>query len=137
MGQTSAAPPSDRTRILIADDDRFFARMLRRALATHDDLDVVGIVDNGAEAVAQAETLKPALVVMDVMMPLLDGIEATREIRNLPAAPTIILITGEDSESSERRAYEAGATAVLYKSQELVSLIDAIVAVSRLSVARS
>jgi DNA-binding NarL/FixJ family response regulator len=137
MDQESAVPPSDRTRILIADDDRLFAQMLRRRLAMHDAFDVVGIADNGAEAIAQAKRLKPALVLMDVTMPMLDGIDATKEIRKLPDAPRVVLITGEDSESGENLAYEAGAAAYLRKSQELVSVIDAIVAVSRLSAAPS
>jgi two-component system, NarL family, response regulator NreC len=134
MGHVSAVPPSDRTRILIADDDRFFAEMLRSALAGHDGFDVVGIVANGADAVAQTEMLKPALVLMDVAMPRLDGIEATRKIRELPDAPMVVLITGEES-SRDKHAYEAGATAYLRKSQELVAVIDVVVAVAGLSTA--
>ena len=127
-------PAADRTRILIADDDRFFAEMLRNALASHDEFDVVDLVENGAEAVESARTLKPGLVLMDVGMPLLDGIEATRRMRELDDPPTVVLITGEESESNDKRAYAAGAAAYLRKSQELVSVIDVIIAVSRLSV---
>jgi len=107
--------------------------MLRNALAAHDGFDVVGVVGNGAEAVASSEALKPALVLMDVAMPVLDGIEATRQLRELADPPTVVLITGEDAESGDQRAYEAGASAYLRKSQELVSVIDVVVAVSRLS----
>ncbi len=128
-------PAADRTRILIADDDRFFAEMLRNALASHDEFDVVDLVENGAEAVESARKLKPGLVLMDVGMPLLDGIEATRRMRELDDPPTVVLITGEESESNDKRAYAAGAAAYLRKSQELVAVIDVIVAVSRLSVA--
>jgi CheY-like chemotaxis protein len=128
-------PPADRTRILIADDDRFFAEMLRNALASHDEFDVVDLVENGAEAVESARALKPGLVLMDVAMPLLDGIEATRRMRELEDAPTVVLITGEESESGDKRAYEAGAAAYLRKSLELVAVIDVIVAVSRLTAA--
>jgi two-component system, NarL family, response regulator DegU len=133
MGLASEVPPAGRTRILIADDDRFFAEMLRSALSSHDEFDVVGVFENGADAVAGTESLKPALVLMDVAMPVLDGIEATRKLRELADPPTVVLITGEDSESNGKRAYEAGAAAYLRKSQELVSVIDVVVAVSRLS----
>jgi len=135
MGRLSAVPPTDRTRILIADDDRSFAEMMRSALAMHDEFDVVGVVGNGAEAVASATSLKPTVVLMDVAMPVLDGIEATRQMRELPDPPTVVLITGEDVQSGDKRAYEAGAAAYLRKSQQLVSVIDVVVAVSRLSTA--
>ncbi len=101
----------------------------------HDEFDVVGVVGNGAEAVASATSLKPTVVLMDVAMPVLDGIEATRQMRELPDPPTVVLITGEDVQSGDKRAYEAGAAAYLRKSQQLVSVIDVVVAVSRLSTA--
>jgi DNA-binding NarL/FixJ family response regulator len=133
MGRVSEVPPADRTRILIADDDRFFAEMLRTALVAHDEFEVVGVFGNGAEALAGTESLKPSLVLMDVAMPVLDGIEATRKLRELADPPTVVLITGEESESNGKRAYEAGAAAYLRKSLELVSVIDVVIAVSRLS----
>jgi DNA-binding NarL/FixJ family response regulator len=133
MEQLPGVPPVDRTRILIADDDRFFAEMLRNALSSHDQFDVVGVVGNGADAVARTAALKPALVLMDVAMPILDGIEATRQMRELADPPTIVLITGEEADSGDKRAYEAGAAAYLRKSQELVSVIDVVIAVSRVT----
>jgi DNA-binding NarL/FixJ family response regulator len=135
MGLGTRVPPADRTRIIIADDDRLFGEMLRNALASHDEFDVVDLVENGEEAVASVRELKPGLVLMDVTMPRLDGIEATRRIRELEDPPTVVLITGEEEESNDRRAYEAGAAAYLRKSLELVAVIDVIVAVSRLSAA--
>jgi DNA-binding NarL/FixJ family response regulator len=130
--QVPIVPPADRTRILIADDDRLFGEMLRSALSAREEFEVVGVVDNGADAVARTKSLKPALVLMDVAMPIMDGIEATRQIRKLPDAPAVVLITGEESES-DRRAYEAGASAYLRKSAELVAVIDVVVAVSQLN----
>jgi DNA-binding NarL/FixJ family response regulator len=130
MGPQPAVPPVDRTRILIADDDRLFAEMLRDALASHDEFEVVGLVENGAEAVACTDELKPALVLMDVTMPVLDGIEATRKMREMADPPTVVLITGDDGASGDQRAYEAGAAAYLRKSEELVSVIDVVIAVS-------
>jgi CheY-like chemotaxis protein len=107
--------------------------MLRTALATHADFDVVGIVANGVEAVAAAESLKPALVLMDVSMPLMDGIEATRQMQALDDPPTVVLITAETSGSVDKRAYDAGASAYLRKTEELLSVIDVIVALSRVT----
>jgi DNA-binding NarL/FixJ family response regulator len=133
MGTGTGVPPAGRTRVLIADDDRFFAEMLRAALAAHDEFDVVGIFENGAEAVEGAQSLKPALVLMDVAMPMLDGIEATRLLRELDDPPLVVLITGEASEADDRRAYAAGASAYLRKSEELPSVIDVVVAVSRVT----
>jgi CheY-like chemotaxis protein len=130
MGPQRAVPPAGRTRILIADDDRFFAEMLRNALASHDEFEVVGIAGNGAEAVACTDELKPALVLMDVTMPVLNGIEATRRMRELADPPTVVLITGDDAASGDQRAYEAGAVAYLKKTEELVSVIDVVIAVS-------
>ena len=135
MAHVSQVPPVDRTRILIADDDRFFAELLRDALASHDQFDVIGVFANGAEAVAGTKSLRPALVLMDVAMPLLDGIEATRQMQALDDPPTVVLITGEASERDDKRAYEAGASAYLRKTQELVSVIDVIVTLSRVGVA--
>ena len=133
MAQLSPVPTARRTRILIADDDPFFAEVLRAALSTHDEFDIVAVASNGAEAVARAKTLRPALVLMDVAIPLLDGIEATRQLQELDDPPTVVLITGEEQGPADRRAYEAGATTYLRKSQELMSVIDVVVAVSRLS----
>ena len=135
MGQVPAVAPADRTRILIADDDRLFAEMLRSALAAHDGFEVVAVVENGQEAVAGVEDLQPGIVLMDVAMPVLDGIEATRLIRDLPNPPAVVLITGEASDVVDRSAYAAGASAYLRKSQELVAVIDVVVAVSQVSTA--
>jgi len=128
-----SGPPPDRTRIVIADDDRSFAEMLRTALVAHDQFDVVSIAGDGAEAVAEAERLKPDLILIDLVMPGFDGVEATRRISELPDPPAVILITGEDVSATDVKAYEAGAAAYLRKTQDLPSLIDVIVAFSRFS----
>lgn len=121
----------DPVRIVIADDDLTYAAMLRARLTADGDLDVVGIAKDGDEAVALATALEPDLVLMDVNMPVLDGIESTRLIRALPHPPTVVLVTGEDA-TADARAYEAGAAAYLRKSTEIVPLIDAVVALSQI-----
>jgi DNA-binding NarL/FixJ family response regulator len=120
---------------LIADDDRFFAAMLRSVLTAHDDFDVVGLAADGADALAQVRALRPQLVLMDVDMPVLDGIEATAQMRALERPPLVILITGADGDGVDRRAYSAGAAAYLRKSADVVSLVDVVVAVSRVTAA--
>jgi DNA-binding NarL/FixJ family response regulator len=105
------------------------------ALTSHDDFDVIGVFDNGAAAVEGTRSLRPSVVLMDVAMPQLDGIDATRQMQELDDPPTVVLITGEQSETGDRRAYEAGAAAYLRKSENLVSVIDVIVALSRVGAA--
>jgi DNA-binding NarL/FixJ family response regulator len=127
-------PPSAvATRILIVDDDPSFVEMLETALLEHDDFTVVGTAENGREAYERAVELKPSVVLMDVSMPLLDGVGATRLMQRLPDPPTVVLITGEQVEASDSAAYEAGAAAYLRKSDDLPMLIGVIVAVSRLA----
>jgi DNA-binding NarL/FixJ family response regulator len=133
----AALSPSALTRILIADDDAFFVEMLRTALLVHEDFEVVGTACNGQEAYDRAVSLKPSIVLMDVSMPVLDGIEATRLIQGLDDPPTVVLITGEAAEAKDTAAYEAGAAAYLRKSKDLAMLVAVIVAISRLAAARA
>src|SRR5580765_3982922 len=77
------SPPTDRTRILIAGDDRRFSERLRASIEAHEALQVVGIAATGDEALHLVETLKPSLVLMEVAIPGLDGIEATRRMHGL------------------------------------------------------
>jgi two-component system, NarL family, nitrate/nitrite response regulator NarL len=126
-------PPSALTRILLVDDDPSFVEMLRTALLDHDDFDVVGTARNGQEAYDCVVELKPSVVLMDVSMPLLDGVEATRLIQDLEDPPAVVLITGEETEATDVAAYEAGAAAYLRKSEDLPMLVGVIVAVSRLA----
>lgn len=132
MSQLPSTPPRDRVRVVVADDDWMFARLLQGRLAEQPDLEVIGIAGNGSEAFALAQELAPDVVLMDVKMPVLDGVEATRLIRELPDPPIVVLVTGEDEEA-DLGAYEAGAAAYLRKSLDLASLIDVIVAFSQLA----
>ena len=128
-------PPSARTRILLVDDDALFVEMLHTALLDNDDFDVVGTASNGREAYDRVVELKPSVVLMDVSMPVLDGVAATRLIHGLDDPPAVVLITGEETEATDAAAYEAGAAAYLRKSEDLPMLVGVIVAVSRLAAA--
>lgn len=132
MPLAAGMPRHNSLRIVIADDDPLFAALLRARLGGRVGLEVVGIARDGAEAAALAEQLLPDLLLMDVHMPGVDGIEATRMVRDLPDPPTVVLITGDDKDA-DARAYEAGAAAYLQKSVDIVSLIDVVVAVSRVA----
>jgi DNA-binding NarL/FixJ family response regulator len=119
----------DPVRIVIADDDRLFAEMVRMQLSSREEVEIVGIAATGKEAVELAEELEPDIVLMDVSMPVLDGIEAARVITAGSDPPAVVLVTGEDGEL-DARAYKAGAAAYLRKSAGLAALMDVIVAVS-------
>jgi DNA-binding NarL/FixJ family response regulator len=127
--------PPGQTRIVIADDDPFFVQMLRAELAGCEQLEVVGTAANGAEAIDLVEELQPAVVLMDVAMPVLDGVDAMREIRNMPHPPAVVVITGREEEVTAHAAYQEGAQAYLRKSEDLPLLIGVIVAVSQLAAA--
>ena len=120
----------DPVRIVVADDDPLFARMVRTYVSAHPEFEVVGIAANGMEAVELNDELAPDVVVMDVGMPVLDGVEAARVIRDHPDPPAVVLVTGED-EVSDARVYESGAAAYVRKPADLVTLMDIIVAVSQ------
>ncbi|TML67213.1 MAG: response regulator [Actinobacteria bacterium] len=125
-----STPPLERVRVVIADDDRAFAELLRSSLTAHAEIDVVGVAKDGVEAFDLANVLKPDLVVLDVGMPRVDGIEAARRIRQLPKPPRVVLITGEDSPTGNRRAYAAGASAYLRKTTDVAAMLDLVVGVS-------
>jgi len=83
----------NRVTVLLADDHTIVRQGLRALLETEPDLKVVGEVSDGREAVAAARTLRPDIVVMDIAMPALNGIEATRQIASSPSAPRVIILT--------------------------------------------
>jgi len=116
---------------VIADDDPFFVQMLRAELAEYEELEVVGTAANGAEAIDLVGQLEPSVVLMDVAMPVLDGVDAMREIRNLPNPPAVIVITGREEEVTAHFAYREGAQAYLRKSADMPLLIGVIVAVAQ------
>jgi two-component system response regulator (stage 0 sporulation protein A) len=127
MSQGQGTP--DPLRIVVADDDRLFAQMVRTHVSARPEFEVVGIATNGLEAVELAEELAPDVVLLDVAMSLLDGIEAAEIIRDQPAPPAVVFITGRDR-ASDARAYKAGAAAYVRKPADLVELMDIVLAVS-------
>jgi two-component system, NarL family, response regulator LiaR len=117
-------------RVLVVDDHVLFAEMLALALDLDGSFDVVGHARNGHEAIEQAAWLRPDLVVMDVQMPVLDGIDATPLV--LAAAPRakVVVVSSSQAPEDRRRAREAGAVAFLGKeasTDELVRALERVV----------
>lgn len=112
-------------RVLLADDQELLREGLRTILDTQDDLEVVGEASNGQEAVRLARTCRPDLVVMDVRMPVLDGIQATREIVR-SGGPRVLVLTTFDLDEYVYEAMRAGATGFLLKSAPRHQLLSAV-----------
>ena len=117
-------------RVLIADDHRLFAEALEAILGGDDRIQVVGHAGDGREAVRLAQDLKPDVVLMDISMPVLDGIEAAREIRTTDDDARILVLTGSNSRSDVDRARKAGVAGYVTKDRIAAELIDAIVEIS-------
>lgn len=118
-------------RVLLVDDHNILREGLRALLEREPDMRVIGEAEDGRAAVEQARHLKPDIVVMDVAMPLLNGIEATRQIKCLPHKINVIVLSMYDDERYIRQALTAGAMGYILKDALARELIDAIRAVSR------
>ena len=112
--------------VLIADDHRLFAEALEAILSGEPDIEVVGRARNGEEAVAQALELRPDVILMDIAMPVVDGVEATKRIRAKQQRACVLMLTGSNSRTDVARAREAGAAAYLTKDRIAAQLIEAI-----------
>jgi DNA-binding NarL/FixJ family response regulator len=113
-------------RLLIVDDMPQVREELRRLLELTDRVQVVGEAGNGKEAIRQAETLHPDVVLMDLEMPLVDGWEATREIKSRQLAERVVVLTMHVDPESTQRALQAGADAIVPKGTEFNNLLKAI-----------
>lgn len=117
------------TRILIVDDHALIRKVLRRHLEEQGDFAVVGEAGNGAEGVAQAGQVQPDLVLMDLSMPEMDGIEATRRIRTDFPTIRVLILSVYDSSDHLLRARRAGAHGYVLKemaAEEVTTAIRAI-----------
>jgi len=116
-------------RVVISDDHVLFRRGLRMVLEAEDDIEVVAEAADGEEAVARVEELAPDVVLMDVRMPRMGGIEATRIIRQLFPSTRIIVLTVSDEEDDLYGAVKAGANGYLLKEVSIEEVADAVRAV--------
>jgi DNA-binding NarL/FixJ family response regulator len=122
----AANPDPQPLTILIADDHDLFATSLAETLAPYSDLPVVGRAADGAEAVALTSVLQPDVIVMDVSMPRLDGIVATREITDTFEETRVIVLSALTDAETASRARSAGAAAYLFKGCPIDHLVNAI-----------
>ncbi|MGY1701038.1 two component transcriptional regulator, LuxR family [Geodermatophilus saharensis] len=113
-------------RVLLADDDRLVRSGLRALLDAEDDLTVVGEAADGREAVDRARALRPDVVLMDVRMPRVDGVAATREIVSWPRRPRVLVLTTFDLDEVVDDALDAGADGFLLKRATPEQLVDGI-----------
>jgi DNA-binding NarL/FixJ family response regulator len=117
-------------RLLIVDDHEIFRRGLRALLEPSSEWQICGEAVDGMDAVEQCKSLKPDIVVLDVSMPRLNGLEAARLIRKEKPEPQIVIITQHDSPQIRSAALEAGAQAFVTKSSvgsELVSALRGLI----------
>jgi DNA-binding NarL/FixJ family response regulator len=117
-------------RVLIVDDHAFIRRGVQTILHPFPEWEFCGEADNGRDAIRMADELKPEVIIMDVSMPGLNGIEATRVISRAQPAVKIVLLTLHESADLVRNAFRAGARGYLLKTdaeQELVRALTAVI----------
>lgn len=121
-------------RVLVVDDHLLVRCATRRQLEDIPGLQVVGEATNGLEAVALTRTLKPDLIIMDICMPTLDGIEATRRIKAEFPDTHIIVLSSHEGNPFHQQALEAGASGYVVKGrpvEQLTSALTPLIATSR------
>ena len=118
-------------RILLVDDQALFREALRTLLSAQPDLEVVGEAANGEEALVAAVRLRPGVVLMDLRMPLLDGVAATRRLQALAPACKVIVLTTFDDDEYVFEGLRAGAVGYLLKDTPSAKLFEAIRAAAR------
>jgi DNA-binding NarL/FixJ family response regulator len=114
------------TRLLIVDDEALVRAGLKMILESDDDLEVVAEADDGADAAAMVVKHRPDVVLMDIRMPRLDGLAATREVQALPDPPKVVVLTTFDLDDYVFRALQAGASGFLLKDTPPRELVQAI-----------
>ena len=117
-------------RILVADDHELVRRGIRGLLRFRRGWNVVGEAANGREAVEKATKLKPDVAIVDISMPDLDGLQATREIREVAPGTSVVILTMHESDQMVRRVLEAGALGYVLKSDLAAHLVKAVKNVS-------
>jgi DNA-binding NarL/FixJ family response regulator len=117
-------------RVLVVDDDPLVRSALTLMLGGQPDVEVVGEAGNGREGVLLVDSLRPDVVLMDIRMPVLDGLAATRELLRRPEPPHVIVLTTFDADTHVVEALGAGADGFLLKDTPPAQILDAIRAVA-------
>ncbi|MFJ4159099.1 response regulator [Microbacterium testaceum] len=113
-------------RIVLVDDQALFRAGIRMVIDSQPDLEVVGEASDGREGVEVVRSTRPDLVLMDVRMPVMDGLAATAEILREPDAPRVVVLTTFDLDEAAARAIQGGASGFLLKDSEPESLLSAV-----------
>ncbi|WP_311258884.1 response regulator transcription factor [Microbacterium sp. WCS2018Hpa-9] len=113
-------------RVVLVDDQALFRAGVRMLLASQPDIDVVGEAGNGREGVALVRATRPDVVLMDIRMPVMDGLAATAEILAQPDPPRIVMLTTFDLDEAAARAIRGGASGFLLKDADPEFLLAAI-----------
>jgi DNA-binding NarL/FixJ family response regulator len=127
--EPAGQPTGDPIRVMICDDHALFRRGLIMVLESEEGIEVVAEAEDGADAVAKAEELAPDVVLMDVRMPRVSGIEATRSIADTVPTAKILMLTVSDEEDDLYDAIKAGAAGYLLKEISIEEVATAIRAV--------
>ena len=122
---------SELIRVLVVDDSKLFREALANFVADLDSMSVVGRARDGQEALDLVLALRPHVVLMDLRMPRLDGIEATRALKRDPAAPAVVVCTTEDDPRLRDAALEAGADSFVLKRDLGVKVEELVRALAR------
>jgi two-component system nitrate/nitrite response regulator NarL len=120
-------------RVLLVDDDPEFLEAVRELIDRQPELGVVGLALNGLEAIEQADELDPDAIVIDVHMPLLDGVTAVAHLRQQHPSLCLIALTGDEGPKLHEALKEAGADGVLLKSELVDGLVERLAEVRRAS----
>ena len=116
-------------RVLVVDDQTLFRTGLTSLLSEDERVEVVGQAVDGADAVKQAAKVKPDVVLMDIKMPNIDGIEATRQITEMAPGTKVLILTTFETDSQVIQALKAGASGYVLKDSSAAAIISSIVAV--------
>nr|HID12527.1 response regulator transcription factor [Anaerolineae bacterium] len=122
---------ADRIEVMIVDDHPVFRQGLRNVLAAHEDIRIVGEATDGHEALERAQELLPDVVLMDINLPTLNGLQATRKLKALCPEVNVIMLTAYDDEEQVYHAIRAGASAYHAKDVSPERLVDVIRHVSQ------
>jgi DNA-binding NarL/FixJ family response regulator len=118
-------------RVIVVDDDPVFRQALIALFADSEGIEVVGEASDGEAAVELAEALEPHLMVMDVGMPRLGGLDATGRIQSHDPTIAVVVVSGVEQTDGESMALQAGAVAYLRKSSDLLALVPLVQGLAR------